>query len=344
MGYKAAIATCGGICPGLNDVIRSIVLDLHYNYNVTEVFGIRYGLQGFANNDAMMLTPDNVSGIHNVGGTILGSSRGKQPNSIVIDYLLKNKINVLFMIGGDGTLKAAHRIDKELGRRLIPIKVISIPKTIDNDIFKVKRSFGFDTAVEVAAGCIKAAHVEAKSYPNGIGMVKFFGRHSGFTAATAALAQQDCNFVLIPEVDFDLDTFIEALKRRLLDRGHAVIALSEGVGQHLFDGEATYDESGNLLNKDIGAYLRDAIEERLKTTVKYINSSYLLKSAPANSSDSVYCGFLARNAVKLAMEGKTGLLVTNETDHIPMEDSVGRQQRVDIDGPLWKAVLEITNR
>ena len=356
---KCAIATCGGLCPGLNDIIRSIVLELYHIYNVKTIYGIKHGLQGFIpeyEHDVINLNPDSVSGIQNTGGSILGSPRGTQDIGMIIDCLERLNIGILFMVGGDGSLMASKRISEEIEKRNLKISIIGIPKTIDNDIFLVSRSFGFDTAVDVATLAIKGAHNEAAAYPNGIGLIKLMGRHSGFLAATAALAQQDANFVLIPEVDFYLygkTGFLQALENRLMHRKHAVIIVAEGAGQHLFDDhEKQYDPSGNVILQDIGVFLKDKISQWFKAkdipiSLKYIDPSYIIRSLPANSNDSVFCGFLGRDAVHAGMAGKTKLLVSLWNDHyvhVPMDASAGKRRNLDPNGRLWQSVLEATGQ
>ncbi|MBT7092515.1 MAG: ATP-dependent 6-phosphofructokinase, partial [Bacteroidetes bacterium] len=303
---KCAIATCGGLCPGLNDIIRSIVLQLFHNYNVKSIYGIKHGLQGFIpeyGHEVMDLSPNGIADILNLGGSILGSSRGPQDIGAIVDCLDRMNIGILFMVGGDGTLMASKRIADEIEKRELKISIIGIPKTIDNDIHLVSRSFGFDTAVEIATQSIQGAHNEARGYPNGIGLIKLMGRHSGFLAATAALAQQDANFVLIPEVDFHLEGengFLQALEKRILQRGHAVVIVAEGAGQHLFkDVDKAFDASGNQKFQDIGIFMKDRIAQWFKTqdipiSLKYIDPSYNIRSLPANANDSVFCGFLGR--------------------------------------------------
>jgi 6-phosphofructokinase 1 len=356
---KCAITTCGGLCPGLNDIIRSIVLELHHIYHVTNIYGIRHGLQGFIpdfGHDVMELNPESVSGIQDRGGSILGSSRGTQDITMVVDCLERMNVGILFMVGGDGTLMASKKIADEISHRELKISVICIPKTIDNDIFLVSRSFGFDTAVDVATLAIKGAHNEAASYPNGIGLIKLMGRHSGFLAATAALAQQDANFVLIPEVDILLDGktgFLKALENRIKQRKHAVIIVAEGAGQNFFEGqESQYDPSGNIVLKDIGIYLKDKItqyfmKKDIPISLKYIDPSYIIRSLPANANDSVYCGFLGRDAVHAGMAGKTNLLISfwnNHYVHVPMEASAGKRKKLDPRGRLWQSVMEATGQ
>ncbi|MCF6249254.1 MAG: ATP-dependent 6-phosphofructokinase [Desulfobacula sp.] len=356
---KCAIATCGGLCPGLNDIIRSIVLELYHIYSVRAIYGIRHGLQGFIpdfEHDAVDLNPDSVSGIQNTGGSILGSSRGTQNIPMVVDCLERMNIGILFMVGGDGTLKASKLIAEEIETRGLKISIIGIPKTIDNDIFLVSKSFGFDTAVDVATLAIKGAHNEAVAYPNGIGLIKLMGRHSGFLAATAALAQQDANFVLIPEVDIFLygkTGFLQALETRIAHRKHAVIIVAEGAGQNFFDDhEHQYDPSGNIKLQDIGLFLKDKISQWFKAkdipiSLKYIDPSYIIRSLPANANDSVFCGFLGREAVHAGMTGKTKLLISywnNHYVHVPMDASAGKRKNMAPQGRLWQSVLEATGQ
>ncbi len=356
---RCALVTCGGICPGLNAIIRSVVLELHYRYGVRRIFGIRYGLQGFIakyRHDLMELTPEVVADIMKKGGTILSSSRGGQDMEAIVDCLDRLGIGVLFMIGGDGTLMAATLIADAALSRGLKISVIGIPKTIDNDIHMVSRSFGFDTAVDVATHAIRAAHNEATGYPNGIGLIKLMGRHSGFIAATAALAEPDVNFVLIPEVDFDLDGpsgLLARLEERLKQRGHAVIVVAEGAGQKLFNEKMTQrDKSGNIRLLDIGRRLKDEIatyfkKKEIDITIKYIDPSYIIRSLPANANDQVFCNFLGRNAVHAAMAGKTKVLVGHWNGHfvhIPMRMSAGKRKQVAPEGELWRSVLATTGQ
>jgi len=356
---RCALVTCGGLCPGINDIIRSIVLELHYAYDVRHIFGIRYGLQGFIakyGHDLVELTPDTVVNIHDRGGTVLGSSRGPQDVDEIIDSLERMNIGLLFMIGGDGTLTAASRIADAITDRGLKIGVVGVPKTIDNDIYMVSRSFGFDTAVDVATKAIISANNEAEGYPNGIGLIKLMGRHSGFIAATAVLAQQDVNFVLIPEVDFDLYGplgLLSALEKRLADRKHAVIVVAEGAGQKFFeDDQSERDASGNIKLKDIGLYLKETIssyfsDQGIEVSIKYIDPSYMIRSLPANANDRVFCNFLGRNSVHAGMAGKTSMLIghwNNHFVHVPMKVIAGQRKQVDPSGSLWRSTLGATGQ
>jgi 6-phosphofructokinase 1 len=356
---RCALVTCGGLCPGLNDIIRSIVLELYYGYGVRNIYGIRYGLQGFIpkyGHDIMELKPEAVLNILEIGGSVLGSSRGPQEIDEIVDSLERMSISALFMIGGDGTLKAAIKIADAVIERGLKISVVGIPKTIDNDIYLVSRSFGFDTAVDVATLAIKSAHNEAAGYPNGIGLIKLMGRYSGFIAATSALAQQDVNFVLIPEIDFDIEGpngLLASLEERLKQRQHAVIVVAEGAGQkYIKSDKDEVDASGNIKLKDIGLFLKDTItawfkSKNIEISLKYIDPSYIIRSLPANANDHVFCSFLGRDAVHAAMAGKTKLIVGNWSNHfvhIPMSASAEKRKQVNPNGKLWQSVLEATGQ
>ncbi|PIE34659.1 diphosphate--fructose-6-phosphate 1-phosphotransferase [candidate division KSB3 bacterium] len=355
---KAAIVTCGGISPGLNDVIRSLVMQLYYKYGVQNILGIRYGYKGLnpANwLEPMKLRPEDVERIHEMGGTLLGSSRGHEEGEVMVNTLEKLGINILFCIGGDGTLRGAHMIAEEVERRGLAISIIGIPKTIDNDIGYVAKTFGFDTAVSEARQALQCAHIEARGAQNGIGLVKVMGRDSGFIAANATLANLDVNFTLIPEVPFDLygkGGFLDILEQRIKKRQHAVIVVAEGAGQEFFAENAGKDASGNVLHKDIGIFLRDEITTYFKgknipLTLKYIDPSYMIRSVSANASDSIFCAHLGRQAVHATMAGKTDMIVGrwhDEFTHVPIPVSTSSRKKISPEGFLWLSVLESTGQ
>ncbi|PKN83319.1 MAG: diphosphate--fructose-6-phosphate 1-phosphotransferase [Deltaproteobacteria bacterium HGW-Deltaproteobacteria-1] len=357
---KGAIVTCGGLCPGINDVIRSVTMTLFYRYGVKNILGIKYGLRGLNpayGDKPVKLTPDYVKDIKHIGGSILSSSRGPQDVAVMVDYLENLNINILFCVGGDGTMRAAEKLTEEISERGAQISVIGIPKTIDNDLNLIEKSFGFDTAIDKTVEAVRSAHVEAKGAFNGIGLVKIMGRLSGCITATAALAQGDANFVLIPEVPFDLDGdhgFLKALENRMKKRGHAVILVAEGAGQELMNQHPTEqktDASGNIRLQDIGLFLKDVIsrhfrEINLEINLKYIEPSYLIRSVPANASDSIYCSSLGQYSVHAAMAGKTGLMVAlrrNEYVHLPLSVAISGRQ-IDPQGSVWQRVLETTGQ
>ncbi len=355
----AAIVTCGGLCPGLNNVIRSVFLQLHHNYGVTRVLGIRYGYYGL--NPAhglppLLLTMEMVESIHKLGGTILGTSRGPEDPRVMVDFLEKQRVNILFPVGGDGTQRGAHEIAAEARRRGLPLAVVGIPKTIDNDLPYVWESFGYKTALDKAREVLDCAHAEAKGAPNGISLVKLMGRESGSIAAGATLASQEVNFTLVPEIPFKLDGengFLAVLKRRILARGHAVIVVAEGAGQDLMPpGPVERDASGNLKLRDIGVFLRDRISayfaaEGIRINLRYFDPSYIIRSVPATTEDSLLCDRLARNAVHAAMAGKTDVLMGlwyNTFIHVPISLVVKEKKRLKPESEVWRSVLAATGQ
>ena len=357
---RVGIVTAGGLCPGLNNVIKGLVEILSADYGIRNIFGIRYGYAGLnpeCGYAPIPLDVDSVDTIHERGGTILGSSRGQQPTDVIVDTLVRMNINILFCIGGDGSLRCAQEVAEAALERNLKISVIGIPKTIDNDLHFVGRSFGFETAVAEAAPVIRSAHVEAKGAHNGIGLVKLMGRDSGFIAAYAALANPVVNFCLVPETDFEIDGpsgLLAALERRFLagKKDHAVIVVAEGAGQKFFDGAAEKDASGNVLKKDIGTFLRDRIKayfskKGIDHTVKYFDPSYTIRSVPARGTDAIRCYMLARNAVHAAMAGRTDCVIGEAGDCytlVPIALATIERQRLNLSGDLWRCVMDATGQ
>jgi 6-phosphofructokinase 1 len=349
------IVTCGGICPGLNDVIRSVVLSLHHHYGVHKIYGFRFGYEGLVpryGHKPLELTPDSVRRIHELGGTILGSSRGPQDPAEMVKYLKELNIGILFTIGGDGTLRGAQKISEEATRQGLPISVIGIPKTIDNDISFVQITFGFETAVTEARRATYAANTEAEAARDSIGLVKLMGRDSGFIAAYSVLVNSNVNFCLVPEVRFSLDGFLGTLKQRIERRGHAVVVVAEGAGQDLMEKTAERDASGNVKYGDIGIFLRDEIKAYFKRAgmeinLKYIDPSYTIRSVPANPHDSAFCLLLGHSAVHAGMSGRTNMVVSfwnHSFTHVPISLAVSQRKKIDPQGMLWSSVLASTGQ
>jgi 6-phosphofructokinase 1 len=352
---SCGIVTCGGLCPGLNDVIRSIVFALSYHYGVQTVWGFRFGYEGLVarhGHEPLRLTSDVVDAIHEDGGTILGSSRGPQDVSEMVDTLQRRGIGILFTLGGDGTLRGALAIAEEIRRRDLPISVIGVPKTVDNDVSFVHQSFGFHTAVTQTRTPIIGAHWEAKGVRNGVGLVKLMGRHSGFIAAYATLANSDVNFCLVPEVPFTLPGFLDALQRRLERRAHAVVVVAEGAGQELLQASQERDASGNAKLGDIGVFLKGQIAQHfeaadLEVNVKYIDPSYTIRSMRTDAHDAAFCLLLGRYAVHAGMSGRTAMLVGDwrgEFTHVPLAVAVSQRKQIHPDGRLWNSVLAATGQ
>jgi 6-phosphofructokinase 1 len=347
----AGIVTCGGLCPGLNNVIRGLVLQLVNGYGAKRVLGFRGGFQGLTGgSEPLELTPQSVRDAHNRGGTILGTSRGGQDPDAMVDTLVRHGVDMLFVVGGDGTLRGAQKIaDRALARGL-PIAVVGIPKTIDNDIPWIDQSFGFQTAFARAAESIRAAHTEAGSTAGGVGLVKLMGRHSGFIACYATLANHDVDFTLIPEVPFSVEGFLDCLHRRVERQGHAVVVVAEGAGQEHCAASGETDLSGNARLGDIGALLRQRITERFAgspLSLRYVDPGYAIRSVPANAFDAVYCARLAHAAVHAGMAGFTAMVVARwhgRFVHLPIALATASRNQVDPHGDLWMSVLEATGQ
>lgn len=358
----AGIVTAGGLCPGINNVIRSLVYELWHRYGTRHIWGFRYGLEGMIGTKAepaQKLSPETVKHIHKMGGSVLGLSRGGVDLAAIVSEIAARKLDMLFLIGGDGTARAAHAISQEAFSRGLALSVVAIPKTIDNDVSYVDKTFGFDTAVEVARQAVDAAHTEALSARMGVGIVKLMGRDAGFIAASATLASHDVNYCFVPEVPCVLSGpsgFLEALGQRLVGHGHAVIVVAEGCAKQLLSDPVVRDASGNARygggSVDVGLYLRDAVSEYVAgrfgfSNVKYIDPSYMVRSVPAGASDAIFCDTLARGAVHAAMAGKTDLLMGRwhrVFTHVPLSLSTTSPKRIDPDGALWLSVIEATGQ
>ncbi len=358
-GLTCGIVTCGGLCPGINNVIRSLVNELHYWYKSGKVYGFRYGYKGMVKENGItpvILDPESVEGIHLTGGTILGSSRGQQDTGKIVDYLEELSISILFAIGGDGTMKGALDIANEIEKRCLDISVVGIPKTIDNDIVFVEHTFGYQTAFSSAVEAVNSAHTEAKGAYNGIGIVKLMGRDSGYIAAAASIASGDANFVLVPEIPFEFEGergLLNLLRKRLEEKHHAVIVVAEGAGQNLFENvRKEKDSSGNILHSDIGLFIKEKIKENFEKScfeysVKYIDPSYMIRSLPPIPLDSMFCSNLAQNAVHAGMTGKTSMLIgywNAKFTHVPLISVTGKRKKIDVEGDFWLGVILSTGQ
>ncbi|KAJ7559168.1 hypothetical protein O6H91_04G072800 [Diphasiastrum complanatum] len=357
---RACIVTCGGLCPGLNTVIREIVCSLWTQYGVQDILGIVGGYRGFYARNTIRLDPKIVNDIHKRGGTILGTSRGGHDTLKIVSSIADRRINQVYIIGGDGTQKGANAIYEELRRNGVKVAVAGIPKTIDNDIDVIDKSFGFDTAVEEAQRAINAAHTEAESVDNGVGVVKLMGRYSGYIAMYATLASRDVDCCLIPEVPFYVEGeggLYEFVQNRLRENGHVVIVVAEGAGQELMEQSMKWfgggiDASGNRLLLDVGLWLcqnlKDLFTRRKEViNIKYIDPTYMVRAIPSNAADNVYCTLLAHSAVHGAMAGYSGFTVgpvNARHAYIPINRVTERQRRVNTSDRMWARLLSSTNQ
>ncbi len=355
---RAAIVTCGGLCPGLNNVIRSVTRELRRSYGVPSVLGIRGGYRGLdpsRGRAPIELSEALVEDIHNEGGTMLGTSRGPVDMKIAVDFLMAQRIDLLFTVGGDGTQRGGLALFEEARRRGYALAVVGIPKTIDNDVRYVSRTFGYGTAVGEAVRVIESAHTEARCVEHGVALVKLMGRHAGFIAAAAAVASADVNFCLVPEVPFALDGeggLLATVERRLQRWGHAVVVVAEGAGQDLLGAGSGRDDSGNLKLQDIGLFLKERLDAHFKArgidmVMRYFDPSYQIRGCPANTEDALLCDRMARHAVHAGMAGRTGLVISYLNDqyvHVPVSEIARGGKRLDLDGELWRAVLSSTGQ
>jgi 6-phosphofructokinase 1 len=327
-------------------------------YGVKSVLGIEGGYRGFYARNTILLDDKIVNDIHKRGGTVLGTSRGGHNTSKIVNSIQDRGINQVYVIGGDGTQRGASVIFEEIRRRGLKVSVVGIPKTIDNDIEVIDKSFGFDTAVEEAQRAINAAHVEALSSENGIGVVKLMGRHSGFIAMYATLASRDVDCCLIPESPFYLEGpggLFEFIEKRLREYGHMVIVVAEGAGQELISDSLhnMKDPSGNSVLLDVGMWISQKIKEYFSKkrnwviNLKYIDPTYMIRAIPSNASDNVYCTLLAQSAVHGAMAGYTGFTVgpvNGRHAYIPFYKITESQKQVVITDRMWARLLSSTNQ
>lgn len=379
------IVTCGGLCPGLNNVIREIVYSLHRQYGCTSVFGIRGGYHGFVDeeNPPFLLLPldsdaqhyQNTEGhvaltingvektlealsvmqIHHEGGTVIASARGGHDTQAICTFLAVNNIQQLYVVGGDGTQRGALKIANAAKQLNLDCTVAGIPKTIDNDVAYLDRSFGFESAVEQAVQAVRAATVEARcNKPNGIGVVKLMGRSAGFIASQAALSAGDVDLCLVPECPLVLQGptgCLPHLHRCVKEKGYGVVVVAEGAGEDVLGKSAEMDAGGNRKLPPIGEFMKTQINSYFKeqgdaATVKYIDPSYMVRSGPANAADSMLCLRLAQNAVHGSMSGMTGFItgvVHNRIVYLPMDMVVAKSPTsMNPFGHTWERVLSYT--
>jgi 6-phosphofructokinase 1 len=357
---RAAIVTCGGLCPGLNVVIREIVMSLYYNYEAKEIWGVKWGYKGFYSGDDnwMRLDPKVVKNIHKQGGTILGSSRGGFDGEKILAALSERGINQVYVIGGDGTHRGVNALIQKAIEKKLMISFVGIPKTIDNDIPLIDSSFGFNTSCEVAARMIEAAYVEATNAQNGVGLIKLMGRYSGFIARNAALSNGNVDICLVPELSFELGGekgLYETILARVRQQGHCVVVVAEGAEEGLINPHEHItknprrDDSNNVIFDDIGKFLKEEIvkyakeQHKMSLTLKYIDPTYAIRSVNSNAVDTIMCAKLAQNAVHGAMFGYTGFsvgIVRNSVCWIPVTTLIkAGTNRMSMTDRIWQRLM-----
>jgi len=350
-GSGAAIVTCGGLCPGLNSVIRELANMLHM-YGVEKVYGIIGGYKGCVKDDEWIeLTDSVIQDIHLQGGTILVADRGNPPNSEIAKVLQRRNIRQLFVLGGDGTHAGAQATFVEMTKLGHECAVVGVPKTIDNDIQIIDRSFGFDTACTEAKRAIDSAYVEATTNANCVGLVKLMGRHCGWIALRATLAARYVDVCCIPEMDISLDKLLEYIASVMRRKKWAVIVVAEGCGDTIIKSDGGADAGGNKKLADVGIFMKDQITSHCKKnaipiTVKYIDPTYMIRSVPPNAQDSELCSLLAQQAVHVAMAGYTGITVGKVDERfvtLPIHSITNQGQRkVSLNSPDFERLMGTT--
>eukprot|EP00611_Tribonema_gayanum_P031998 TRINITY_DN93_c0_g2_i1.p1 TRINITY_DN93_c0_g2~~TRINITY_DN93_c0_g2_i1.p1 ORF type:complete len:506 (-),score=167.86 TRINITY_DN93_c0_g2_i1:425-1804(-) len=357
---NACIVTCGLLCPGLNSVIHHLIDTLKNNYNAGKIYGIRGGWGGFWDPEKppiQLCQSKDLEFLQSRAGSILGCSVGGFDVKKIMQFLMDKQISHMYVIGGDGTHRGAHRIAVECIAMGLNIAVAGIPKSVDNDIDLVDRSFGFMTAVEEAQNAIRSATIEAKcNLPNGIGIVKLMGRSTGYLAAYATMASGDVDLCLVPEVEIRLDGpdgCLPHLERVVQTKGYAVVVISEGAGQAQLSEVAAEARSKGAPLPSVGQYMKSQIEKHFASkgktaTCKYIDPSVSVRSVAANAFDQILCMQLAQNAVHGAMAGYTAFaagVVNNRTVLIPITEIVDTSPKgLNPRGRTWERVLCITRQ
>ena len=333
---KVAIVTCGGLCPGLNTVIRELYITLHHKYGVKFVYGVKNGYKGFYSDNLVRLDDDIIRDIHHKGGSILGTSRGGTDVKKIVDSIAHRGISHLYAIGGNGTQKGLFEINKEIKKRGLCVSVVGIPKTIDNDLCIIDKSFGFDTSVQEAQRAIQAAKVEIEAFNNAVGIVKVMGRNSGFIAMYSSLASKDVDCCLIPEIPFDIEYdhgVLHYIKECLHKKDKILIVVSEGAGQHYIN-----DPVNKNLN-DFGIWLCEVVRSNVPNVcIKYIDPTYTIRAITPNASDSIYCTILAQSAVHGAFCGYTNFIVgpvNGKHAYIPLQMAIHETNTVSEDDRMW---------
>ena len=330
---RLGILTGGGDCPGLNPVIRAAVGKAFIEGY--EVLGIKYGWKGLIEGEIMPLDLRSVSGILPKGGTILGTSRTnpyKKEGGVqkVKDNFKKFELDALIAVGGEDTLGVADKLVKE------GLKVVGVPKTIDNDLNETDFTFGFDTAVNIVTECIDRLHTTAESH-NRIMVVEVMGRHAGWIAVHAGIAG-GADVILIPELPIDIEEVCNVLrKRHEHGKNFSIVVVAEGAifkdDREILSTEKL-DEFGHVRLGGIGQALGELIEKKTGFETRVTVLGHIQRGGSPTAFDRVLGTRFGVKAVELVKEGKFGQMVSlqgNKIVSVPIEKAVGKLKTVDMD-------------
>ncbi len=330
---RLGILTGGGDCPGLNPVIRAAVRKAYLEGY--EMLGIKYGWKGLVDGEVMPLDLRSVSGILPKGGTILGTSRTnpyKKDGDLqkLKDNFKKYELDALIAVGGEDTLGVANLLVKE------GLKVVGVPKTIDNDLSETDYTFGFDTAVNIATECIDRLHTTAESH-NRIMVAEVMGRHAGWIAVHAGIAG-GADVILIPEIPIDIDEVCSIInKRHAQGKNFSIVVVAEGAkmketGEIL--STEKLDEFGHVRLGGIGQILGEMIEKKTGCETRVTVLGHIQRGGSPTAFDRVLGTRFGIKAVELVKEGKFGYMVSlqgNKITSVPIEKAVGKLKTVDMD-------------
>ncbi len=354
---RIAINTGGGDAPGLNAVIRAVVLAA--DQLGWEVFGIRRGYDGLLSGEpdgVVRLTPASVRGITHLGGTILGTTnRGNpmawpqlQPDGAVItvdrsqevlEALERRGIDALVAVGGDGSLRIASDLADQ------GLRVIGVPKTIDNDLAATSVTFGFHTAVQTATDAIGRLHSTAEAHRR-VMVVELMGRNAGWIALFAGLGGT-ADVILIPEIPYDLDRVCAKVQSRYNhDSGFAVVVTAEGARPA--GGEVVYQDAGgagrNARLGGIADVLADQIAERTGRETRALVLGHLQRGGEPTAYDKVLALRFGAAAVELLEQGAYGCMVAldpPEVQAVPLAEAVSKIKLVPVEGDVVRTARRL---
>ncbi|MFY9675124.1 MAG: 6-phosphofructokinase [Terriglobales bacterium] len=336
---KIGMLTGGGDCPGLNAVIRAVVRKGTFHYN-DEFLGFMEGWRGLVDGKTMALDLSTVGGILPRGGTILRTSRtnpAKHPDGLdhCLQNLKKHACDALIAIGGDDTLSVAQKLFAN------GMKVVGVPKTIDNDLAGTDFTFGFDTAVNVATNAIDRVHTTAEAH-NRVIVVEVMGRDSGWIAAYSGIGG-GADVILVPEVPFDIDQVAELIRQRhARGRYFSIVVAAEGAK---FAGGGTEPQSGTPVLQDvgrdefghlrlggIGEVLAREIEKRTGFETRSVVLGHIQRGGSPSAFDRVLATRYGLGAIDMVHRGEFGHMAAlrgNKIVSIPLAEAIASNRKLD---------------